>query len=228
MNCVYRTRSTYSVLSSGGRVADRGGDGGIAQALRRRRRRSPASTSRSRRARSAGCSGPTARGRRRRCGSSRRCCGPDGGRAEVAGFDVVRQAAQVRARIGLTVQHDAVDEVLTGRQNLVHVRPALPPRRGAPPAAARTSCSSSSGSPRRPTARPSTTRAGCAAGSISRPASSCAPQVLFLDEPTTGQDPRNRNEVWEVVRGLVARRDDRAAHHALPRRGRPARRPRSR
>ena len=43
---------------------------------------------------------------------------PDGGRAEVAGLDVARQAAQVRARIGLTVQHDAVDEILTGRQNL--------------------------------------------------------------------------------------------------------------
>ena len=51
------------------------------------------------------------------------------------------------------------------------------------------------------------------------------PSLLFLDEPTTGLDPRGRNEVWETVRRVVARRDDGAADHAVPRRGRPARRP---
>ena len=51
-----------------------------------------------------------------------------------------------------------------------------------------------------------------------------APAVLFLDEPTTGLDPRNRNEVWSAIRALVAGRHDRAADHPVPRRGRPARR----
>ena len=127
---------------------------------------------------------------------------PDAGRASVAGFDVVREAAQVRARIGLTVQHDAVDEVLTGRQNLVmfgrlyHLDPGAAKRRAAElleqfglTEAAGRQAKHYSGGMRR--------RLDLAAGFI------MAPQVLFLDEPTTGQDPRNRNEVWDVVRGLV-------------------------
>ena len=127
---------------------------------------------------------------------------PDGGRASVAGLDVVREAAQVRSRIGLTVQNDAVDEVLTGRQNLVmfgrlyHLGAAAARRRadelleqfGLTEAAGRQAKHYSGGMRR---------RLDLAAGFI------MAPQVLFLDEPTTGQDPRNRNEVWDVVRGLV-------------------------
>ena len=49
------------------------------------------------------------------------------------------------------------------------------------------------------------------------------PSVLFLDEPTTGLDPRGRTEVWDAVRALVARRHDGAAHHAVPGGGRPTR-----
>ena len=74
----------------------------------------------------------------------------------------------------------------------------------------------------------STTQVACAAGSTSRRASSSRPELLFLDEPTTGLDPRSRNEVWEIVRALVAPGDDGAAVHAVPRRGRPARRRASR
>jgi len=127
----------------------------------------------------------------------------DAGRAEVAGFDVARNPAQVRYRIGLTSQHDAVDEILTGRQNLelfgnlFHLSPRASRARatelleqfGLTEAGDRRAKEYSGGMRR---------RLDLAASFILRP------QVLFLDEPTTGQDPRNRNEVWDVVRTLVA------------------------
>ena len=183
----------------------RGGDGGTAQALRRPPRRSTASTSRCRQGTVCGLLGPNGAGKTTavrilaHAAAARR-------RARRRSRASTSRARPRRcaARIGLT------EPARRGRRGAHRppeprdVRPPVPPRRRARPGAARTSCSSSSASPRRPTARPSTTRAACAAGSTSRPASSCAPQVLFLDEPTTGQDPRNRNEVWDVVRGLVA------------------------
>lgn len=127
----------------------------------------------------------------------------DGGRAEVAGYDVTTQAAQVRARIGLTGQTDAIDEILSGRQNLImfgrlhHLSPRAARRRadelleqfGLTEAADRQAKGYSGGMKR---------RLDLAASFIT------APKVLFLDEPTTGQDPRNRMEVWSVVRSLVA------------------------
>ena len=153
-NCVYRTRMHVrctQLWRSAWRLAV------VTEGLRKRygadrgaRRRW---TWRSRRARSAACSARTAPARRRRCGSSPRCCAPTAGAPRSPGFDVAREAAQVRSRIGLTVQHDAVDEVLTGRQNLVMFGAPVPPRPRAARGAARTSCSSSSGSPRRPAAR---------------------------------------------------------------------------
>ncbi len=127
----------------------------------------------------------------------------DGGRAEVAGFDVATQAAQVRYRIGLVGQNAAVDEVLGGRQNLVMFGRLY--RLGAKAAKERAdelldrfglrevgdkAVKSYSGGMRR--------RLDLAAGMI------LAPSVLFLDEPTVGLDPRGRNEVWQAVRGLVA------------------------
>jgi ABC-2 type transport system ATP-binding protein len=127
---------------------------------------------------------------------------PDDGRAEVAGHDVVRQAAQVRARIGLVGQHTAVDEVLSGRQNLVlfgrlfHLDAATARRRADElleqfrlVEAAGKQVAQYSGGMRR--------RLDLAASLI------LAPQVLFLDEPTTGLDPRGRNEVWTAIRALV-------------------------
>ncbi|MBG0830437.1 ATP-binding cassette domain-containing protein [Planomonospora sp. ID67723] len=127
----------------------------------------------------------------------------DGGRAEVAGFDVARQAAQVRYRIGVTGQSAAVDEILTGRQNLemfgrlYHLGAARARRRadellelfGLAEAGSK-SAKHYSGGMRR--------RLDLAASLI------MAPQVLFLDEPTTGLDPRGRMEVWEAIRSLVA------------------------
>lgn len=127
----------------------------------------------------------------------------DEGRAAVGGFDVARDPEQVRFRIGLTGQSPAVDEILTGRQNLVmfgklfHLDTGTARRRadelleqfGLTDAANKQAKSYSGGMMR---------RLDLAASFI------MAPQVMFLDEPTTGQDPRNRNEVWNVVRSLVA------------------------
>jgi ABC-2 type transport system ATP-binding protein len=127
----------------------------------------------------------------------------DGGRAEVAGLDVAREARRVRGRIGLTGQYAAVDEVLTGRQNLEMFGRLfhLGGRRAALRAgellerfdlveAADKGVGQYSGGMRR--------RLDLAASMI------LAPDVLFLDEPTTGLDPRGRGEVWGAVRALVA------------------------
>jgi ABC-2 type transport system ATP-binding protein len=128
---------------------------------------------------------------------------PDGGRAEVAGFDVARQAAQVRHRIGLVGQHAAVDEVLSGRQNLVmfgrlyHLGAAAA-RRRADQLLERFGLRDAAGKPAGQYSGGMRRRLDLAVGLI------LAPRVLFLDEPTTGLDPRGRNEVWEAVRALVA------------------------
>jgi ABC-2 type transport system ATP-binding protein len=128
----------------------------------------------------------------------------DGGTARVAGFDVRTQGDQVRRRIGLIGQHAAVDEILGGRQNLVmfarlsgltkadaRVRAGeLLATFGLTDAADR-AVSTYSGGMRR--------RLDLAAGFILTPA------VLFLDEPTTGLDPRARNEVWESIREIAGR-----------------------
>ncbi|MFI6271941.1 ATP-binding cassette domain-containing protein [Micromonospora zamorensis] len=126
----------------------------------------------------------------------------DEGRAEVAGFDVTHQPDQVRYRIGLVGQNPALDEALSGLQNLVLFGRLfhLGRRRARQRAgellerfgladAAEQPVSTYSGGMRR--------RLDLAAGMI------LAPAVLFLDEPTTGLDPRGRNEVWESVRELV-------------------------
>src|ERR687884_1712687 len=126
----------------------------------------------------------------------------DAGRAEVVGLDVVRDADRVRAAIGLTGQYAAVDEYLTGSENLEMVgrlyrlsrRDArsrareLLERFDLADAADRTAKTYSGGMRR---------RLDIAASLVGRP------EVLFLDEPTTGLDPRSRGQVWDSVRGLV-------------------------
>lgn len=127
----------------------------------------------------------------------------DGGRACVAGIDVAHRPREVRARIGLTGQYAAVDEVLTGRQNLemfgrlFHLGGRRAKRRATEllerfdlTEAGDRGVGKYSGGMRR--------RLDLAASMI------LAPDVLFLDEPTTGLDPRSRGEVWESVRALVA------------------------
>jgi ABC-2 type transport system ATP-binding protein len=130
-------------------------------------------------------------------------CDPDAGHARIAGLDVVRDAAQVRSRIGLAGQYAAVDEKVTGRENLrifgrlYHMsRKAsrqkadeLLERFGLEDAADRLVATYSGGMRR---------RLDLIASLI------IAPQVLFLDEPTTGLDPNSRGEIWAFLRQLVA------------------------
>ena len=128
---------------------------------------------------------------------------PDAGTARVGGFDVAREPERVRPLIGLTGQDAAVDEELTGHENLLLIARLLElPRRHARRRAGELlerfdlveaggrSLKSYSGGMRR--------RLDVAASLLGRP------QVLFLDEPTTGLDPRSRGDVWQLVRGLVA------------------------
>ncbi len=128
---------------------------------------------------------------------------PDNGRAWVAGFDVEREATQLRSRIGLAGQSAAVDEYLTGRENLelvgrlYHLNRSTAERRAAEllerfdltEAADRRSKTYSGGMRR---------RLDLAASLVADP------EVLLLDEPTTGLDPRARRELWAVIRQLVS------------------------
>jgi oleandomycin transport system ATP-binding protein len=128
---------------------------------------------------------------------------PTAGRARVGGYDVVRQPQQVHHLIGLTGQYAAVDENLSGTENLsmlgrlLGMTKAEAGRRAAElldhfelaDAAGRTVKTWSGGMRR---------RLDLAASLVGRP------PVLFLDEPTTGLDPRSRNRLWAVVRELVA------------------------
>jgi ABC-2 type transport system ATP-binding protein len=128
---------------------------------------------------------------------------PDAGSVRVTGLDVVRDAVQLRSRIGLAGQYAAVDENLTGLENLVMVgrlygeRRATARQRGQDllerfdlVEAAKRPAKTYSGGMRR--------RLDLAAALVARP------PVLFLDEPTTGLDPRSRLEVWATIEGLVA------------------------
>lgn len=127
---------------------------------------------------------------------------PDAGRASVAGFDVRTQPRQVRRHIGLVGQYAAVDEILTGRQNLVmfgrlnHLPGAVAERRAAE-LLERFSLSGSGGKPVGTYSGGMRRRLDLAASLI------VAPPVLFVDEPTTGLDPSVRQEVWAAIHDLV-------------------------
>ncbi|MGO9899671.1 MAG: ATP-binding cassette domain-containing protein [Solirubrobacteraceae bacterium] len=127
---------------------------------------------------------------------------PDAGHARVAGHDVIRERAQVRRRISLTGQDAALDQLQSGRENLEMIGRLrqLPGREAQSVAdqllarldlcdAADRRVASYSGGMRR--------RLDLAAGLIGNP------EVMFLDEPTTGLDPRSRQTVWDIIRGLV-------------------------
>ncbi|MFE7535036.1 ATP-binding cassette domain-containing protein [Streptomyces rhizosphaericola] len=128
---------------------------------------------------------------------------PDGGTAQVFGKDVMKDPDAVRSRVSLTGQYASVDEDLTGTENLVllarllgHSKPAARDRAaqllegfGLSEAAGK-QVKNYSGGMRR--------RIDIAASILN------TPDLLFLDEPTTGLDPRSRNQVWDIMRAVVA------------------------
>jgi ABC-2 type transport system ATP-binding protein len=127
---------------------------------------------------------------------------PDEGRVEVAGLDVRTRAREVRSRIGLLGQNAAVDEELSGRQNLemfgrLHHLGARRAGVRADELLARFGLADTGDKAVKQYSGGMRRRLDLAASLISRP------RVLFLDEPTTGLDPRGRTEVWSAVRSLV-------------------------
>jgi ABC-2 type transport system ATP-binding protein len=128
---------------------------------------------------------------------------PDGGQAEVAGLDCVRDAEALRFRIGLAGQSAAVDENLTGLENLelvgrlYHLGKAEARRRGRE-VLERFDLADAADRPAKTYSGGMRRRLDVAASLVGHP------QVLFLDEPTTGLDPRSRNDVWEFIRELQA------------------------
>ncbi|WP_353510300.1 ATP-binding cassette domain-containing protein [Intrasporangium sp.] len=127
---------------------------------------------------------------------------PDGGTASVNGHDVASEPAAVRESISLTGQFAAVDEILTGRENLILVaqlRRLDDPGRIADELLSRFGLTDAAGR-----------RVGTYSGGMRRRLDIAmsligSPPVLFLDEPTTGLDPQSRNEVWNTIRVLAGR-----------------------
>jgi ABC-2 type transport system ATP-binding protein len=127
---------------------------------------------------------------------------PDTGRAEVFGHDVVDDAPIVREMLGLTGQFAAVDEILSGRENLVMFGRLfdLPPdeaRRRADELLERFDLADAADRPARTYSGGMRRRLDLASSLLTQP------RILFLDEPTTGLDPRSRNQIWTIVRELV-------------------------
>ncbi|MGC7099231.1 ATP-binding cassette domain-containing protein [Amycolatopsis lurida] len=128
---------------------------------------------------------------------------PDAGYAEVGGYDVVKDPVRVRGLIGLTGQYASVDEDLSGTENLVLIGRLLEFGRADARARAKElleqfELTDAASRPIRTYSGGMRRRLDLAASLVGRP------KVLYLDEPTTGLDPHARNEVWGVVRGLIA------------------------
>jgi ABC-2 type transport system ATP-binding protein len=125
---------------------------------------------------------------------------PDGGTASVSGFDVVTQPARVRESISLTGQFAAVDEILTGRENLVMIaelRQVKSARKLADDLLGRFGLADAAGR------RVSTYSGGMRRRLDIAMSLIGSPRIIFLDEPTTGLDPEGRIEVWQVIQNLA-------------------------
>jgi len=128
---------------------------------------------------------------------------PTAGQAWVGGFDVVREAARVREIIGLTGQYASVDQKLTGRENLILIGRLLGLKRAH--AKARADALLSDFSLEDAARRPAQTYSGGMRRRLDLAASLVGrPRILFLDEPSTGLDPRARRDLWHRVRDLQA------------------------
>ena len=132
---------------------------------------------------------------------------PDGGRAEVAGFDVVKDAEELRAHIGLAGQYAAVEPAMTGRENLELVarlfgQDARSARANSARVLDQLGLAEAAG-------RLARTYSGGMRRKLDLGASLVgAPRLLLLDEPTSGLDPRSRIELWDAIRGLVEQGTD--------------------
>src|SRR4051794_5742248 len=128
---------------------------------------------------------------------------PDAGEARVAGLDVVKQAAELRQEIGLAGQYAAVDELLTGEENLVMVgrlygKPKAEAKQRAAELLRRFDLVEAGSRPVKTYSGGMRRRLDLAAALVE------SPPVLFLDEPTTGLDPRSRLDLWETIEELVS------------------------
>jgi ABC-2 type transport system ATP-binding protein len=128
---------------------------------------------------------------------------PDGGTARVLGHDVAREPAAVRAKVSLTGQFASVDEDLTGHENLVLVSRLFgyswkAARARATELLEAFDLADSAAKQARAYSGGMRRRLDIAASLV------VTPELLFLDEPTTGLDPRSRNQVWEIVRSIAA------------------------
>ena len=128
---------------------------------------------------------------------------PDAGHASVGGYDVVRDAHRVRQRIGLTGQYASVDEQLTGAENLLLIGrllgfPKATARQRAKELLAQFELDQAAGRAVKTYSGGMRRRLDLAASLVGRPS------ILYLDEPTTGLDPRARTDLWSLIRRLVS------------------------
>ncbi|MFF0741243.1 ATP-binding cassette domain-containing protein [Streptomyces sp. NPDC004111] len=128
---------------------------------------------------------------------------PDSGKAVVAGIDVLKHPNEVRRSIGLSGQFAAVDEYLTGRENLhmvgrLYQMPARAAKERAAELLERFNLADAADRPAKTYSGGMRRRLDLAAALV------VSPPVMFMDEPTTGLDPRNRQQLWEVIQDLVA------------------------
>ncbi|HSZ99450.1 MAG TPA: ATP-binding cassette domain-containing protein [Streptosporangiaceae bacterium] len=128
---------------------------------------------------------------------------PDAGRARICGYDVVSDAVQVRQLLALTGQYASVDEELTGTENLIMICRLLGLSRPASRARAREMLE------RFDLASAASRAVKTYSGGMRRRLDLAAsllgdPEILFLDEPTTGLDPRGRSQMWDTIRGVLA------------------------